>query len=91
MTRPFELDEAVLVGQRELVGGHERHRVLAERGQHLLHRGQRADGVAVRALVRGQAEALVRRGCARSTSSRDGQRAVGAAISARSSSVEQLA
>ena len=46
-------------GQRELVRGQERHRVLAERGQHLLHRGERADRVAVRALVRGQQELVV--------------------------------
>ena len=56
---PVELDEAVLVRQRELVGGQERDRVLAERGQHLLHRGERADGVAVRALVRGEQELVV--------------------------------
>ena len=55
---PLEVQEAVLVGQRELVGGHERERVLADRGQHELHRGQRADGVAVGALVRGQQEAV---------------------------------
>ena len=60
VVRPSSSDEAVLVRQRELVGGHERHGVLAQRGQHLLHRRQRADGVAVRALVRGQAEAVGR-------------------------------
>jgi hypothetical protein len=55
---PLQAQEAVLVGQRELVGGHERERVLADRRQHELHRGQRADRVTVGALVRGQQEAV---------------------------------
>ena len=41
------------------VGGHEGQRVLPERGQHLLHGGQRADRVAVGALVRREQELLV--------------------------------
>ena len=56
---PLELDEPVLVRQRELVGGQERHRVLAERGQDVLHGGERADRVAVGPLVRGEQELVV--------------------------------
>jgi hypothetical protein len=40
----LEVDEAVLVGQRELVGGQKRHRVLPGGGQDLLHGGERAHG-----------------------------------------------
>ena len=53
-----EVEEAVLVGQRELVGGHEHHRVLAERPQHAVHRDERAERVAVGVLVRDEDEAL---------------------------------
>jgi hypothetical protein len=55
----LEPDEAVLVRERELVGGQERLGVLAERGQDLLHGGQRADRVPVRPFVRGQEELVV--------------------------------
>jgi hypothetical protein len=53
-----QLEEAVLVGQRELLGREERDRVLAHRAQHLLHRRERAERVAVGMLVRGEHEAL---------------------------------
>jgi hypothetical protein len=56
---PRKLDEAVLVGQRELVHGHEAQRVLAERAEDQRHRGERADRVAVGVLVR-RADELVR-------------------------------
>ena len=54
----LDLDEAVLVGQRELVRRHVGDRVLAERGEHELHARQRAERVAVGVLVRGEQEAL---------------------------------
>ena len=49
---------AVLVGQRELLGGQEHHGVLAERLQRLVHRDEGAEGVAVGVLVRGEQELL---------------------------------
>ena len=55
-----EREEAVLVRQRELVGGDEHHRVLAERAQHALHRDERAERVAVGVLVRDEQEAVGR-------------------------------
>src|SRR4051812_4970767 len=54
--QPVEVEEAVLVGQRELVGGHEHDRVLAERAQDLVHPDERAERVAVGVLVREQDE-----------------------------------
>ena len=51
-----ELEEAVLVGQRELVGGHVHDRVLAQREQDAVHRHQRAERVAVGVLVRDEHE-----------------------------------
>jgi hypothetical protein len=57
--KAVEVDEAVLVGQWELVGGQERHGVLAQRGQHLLHGGERADRIAVGTFVRSQEELVV--------------------------------
>ena len=56
--RPVEVEEAVLVGQRELVVGHEHDRVLAQRPQHAVHRDERAERVAVGVLVRHEDEAL---------------------------------
>ena len=52
-----ELEEAVLVGQRELVGGHVHDRVLAQREQDAVHGDERAEGVAVGVLVRDEHEA----------------------------------
>src|SRR6185312_5678707 len=46
-----ELEEAVLVGQRELVGGHVHDRVLAQREQDAVHRHERSERVAVGVLV----------------------------------------
>jgi hypothetical protein len=54
----LDLQERVLVGQRELVGGHVGDRVLAERGQHELHPRERAERVAVGVLVGREQEAL---------------------------------
>jgi hypothetical protein len=54
-----ELDEPVLVGQRELVGGHEHQRVLAQPAQQAVHADERAERVAVGVLVRGEQEAVV--------------------------------
>ena len=51
-------EEAVLVGQRELVRGEERDRVLAQAAEHVLHGGQGPEGVAVGVLVRGEDEAV---------------------------------
>jgi len=55
-----ELEEAVLVGERELVGGHEHHALLAERVQDLLHGDEGPERVAVRVLVGGYEKAVVR-------------------------------
>ena len=52
--------EAVLDRQRELLRRHEHHRVLAELGEQVVHAEQRAERVAVRALVGGEQEALAR-------------------------------
>jgi hypothetical protein len=51
-----EVEAAVLVGQRELVGRDEHHRVLADQPQRALHGDERAEGVAVGVLVRDQEE-----------------------------------
>ena len=48
---PVDRQEAVLVGERELLGAHEGHRVLAECRQRQLHRREGAERVAVRVLV----------------------------------------
>ena len=61
----LEVEEAVLVGQRELVGGHEHDRVLAQRGEHAVHRHERAERVAVGVLVRDEHEPVARRGARR--------------------------
>ena len=50
--QPVEREEPVLVRQRELAGIDEHHALLAERGEDLLHRDQRPEGVAVGVLVR---------------------------------------
>ena len=50
--------EAVLERQRELLRREEHHRVLAHLPEELVEREERAEGVAVRALVRGQQEAV---------------------------------
>ena len=55
----LERQEAVLDRQRELLRGEEHHRVLAELGQQVVHAEQRAERVAVGALVGGQQEAVV--------------------------------
>ena len=54
----LEGQEAVLDRQRELLRGHEHHRVLAELGEQLVHAEQRPERVAVGALVGGQQEAV---------------------------------
>ena len=54
----LQRQEAVLDRQRELLRGEEHHRVLAELGQQLVHAQQRAERVAVGALVGGQQEAV---------------------------------
>jgi hypothetical protein len=51
-------EEAVLVGQRELVRREVGDRVLAQPAEHVLHRGQGAERVPVRVLVRGEHEAV---------------------------------
>ncbi len=56
----LERQEAVLDRQRELLRGEEHHRVLAERGQQVVHAEQRAERVAVGSLVGGQQEAVAR-------------------------------
>ena len=56
----LQRQEAVLDRQRELLRREEHHRVLAELGQQLVHAQQRAEGVAVGALVGGQQEAVAR-------------------------------
>ncbi len=53
-----ERQEAVLDRERELLRIEEHHRVLAELGEDVVHRQQRAKGVAVGALVGGQQEAV---------------------------------
>ena len=55
---PIESEEAVFVGQRELVGGHEHHAVLAERLEHLVHGHQRPERVPIGVLVRDEDEAV---------------------------------
>src|SRR4029079_2617634 len=55
-----EAEEAVLVRQRELVGGHEHDRVLVEGAQHAVHRDERPERVAVGVLV-GDEDELVGR------------------------------
>jgi len=52
-------EEAVLVGQRELVGGDEHHGVLGESAQELLHRDEGAERIAVGVLVGDEEELLV--------------------------------
>ena len=54
----LERQEAILDRERELLRRQEHHRVLAELAEDLVHRQQRAERVAVRALVRGEQEAL---------------------------------
>ena len=54
----LQRQEAVLDRQRELLRRHEHHRVLAELGEDLVQAEQRAEGVAVGALVGGQQEAV---------------------------------
>ena len=54
----LERQEAVLDRQRELLRGEEHHRVLAELARGCVHRQQRAERVAVGALVGGQQEAV---------------------------------
>ena len=54
----LERQEAVLDRERELLRGEEHHRVLAELAEHVVHRQQRAERVAVGALVGGEQEAL---------------------------------
>ncbi len=56
----LERQEAVLDRQRELLRGQEHHRVLAELLEDVVHRQQRAERVAVRALVGGEQEAVGR-------------------------------
>ena len=55
---PVELEERVLVGQRELVAADEHHAVLVERAHDRLHRDERAERVAVGVLVRHEDEAV---------------------------------
>ena len=74
-----QLEEAVLVGQRELVGRQEGDGVLAHRAEHLLHRGERAERVAVGMLVRGEHEALAVAQRRRARAARDGRDAVAGA------------
>ena len=54
----LQRQEAVLDRQRELLRRHEHHRVLAELGEQVVHAEQRAERVAVGALVGGQQEAV---------------------------------
>ena len=54
----LQRQEAVLDRQRELLRAEEHHRVLAELGEQLVHAEQRAERVAVGALVGGQQEAV---------------------------------
>ena len=54
----LERQEAVLDRQRELLRRHEHHRVLAELGEQVVHAEQRAERVAVGALVGGEQEAV---------------------------------
>ena len=54
----LERQEAVLDRQRELLRRHEHHRVLAELGEQVVHAEQRAERVAVGALVGGEEEAV---------------------------------
>ena len=54
-----QLEELVLVGHGQLERAHEGDGVLAHRVEHVLHRGERAEGVAVRVLVGGEHELLV--------------------------------
>ena len=54
----LQRQEAVLDRQRELLRRHEHHRVLAELGQQVVHAEQRAERVAVGALVGGEQEAV---------------------------------
>ena len=55
----LEGKEAVLDRERELLRGEEHHRVLAELGEQVVHAEQRAERVAVGALVGGEQEAVV--------------------------------
>ena len=57
--RALEVEEAVLVGQRELVGVDVHHRVLAQGDEHRLHGDERAQRVAVGVLVGDEQEAVV--------------------------------
>ena len=54
----LQRQEAVLDRQRELLRRQEHHRVLAELGEQVVHAQQRAERVAVGALVGGQQEAV---------------------------------
>jgi hypothetical protein len=57
--QPAEREERVLVWQREVTGIDEHQAVLAKRGEDLLHRHQRAEGISVGVLV-GDHHELVR-------------------------------
>jgi hypothetical protein len=59
LDEPVQREEAILARQRQVVGGDEHHRVLAQDAEHALHRHQRAQRVAVRVFVGGEHEALV--------------------------------
>ena len=60
----LQRQEAVLDRQRELLRREEHHRVLAELGQQVVHAEQRAERVAVGALVGGEQEAVAARSSA---------------------------